>query len=72
MLSEVQVQMKAAEAVAKIAALPLRKGLTVLMGAGGNVQVPPGSHGMLALDGDLVTSQPQIARDLLELPAGCQ
>jgi len=65
-------QMKAAGAVAKIATLPLTNGVRLLMGADGNILVLPGADGILAVDGGLVTSQPQIARDLSELSAGCQ
>ena len=53
-------QMRAAGATAKITVLPLRAGVYVLMGSGGNILVTSGSDGKLAVDSGFATSQPQI------------
>jgi hypothetical protein len=43
-------QMRAGAASAKITTLPLRNGLTTLMGSGGNIIVLPGHDGKLLID----------------------
>ena len=53
-------QMRAAGATAKITVLPLRDGVNVLMGSGGNILVTSGADGKLAIDSGYATSQPQI------------
>jgi glyoxylase-like metal-dependent hydrolase (beta-lactamase superfamily II) len=57
-------QMRAAGATAKIMVLPIRAGVSVLMGSGGNILVTSGSDGKLAVDSGYATSQPQIERAL--------
>jgi len=53
-------QMRAAGATAKITVLPLRAGVSVLMGSGGNILVTSGSDGKLTVDSGYATSQSQI------------
>jgi glyoxylase-like metal-dependent hydrolase (beta-lactamase superfamily II) len=62
-------QMRAAGSTAKITILPLRDGLSLLVGSGGNVLVLPGSDGKLAVDSGYATSQPQIEQALAALSA---
>ncbi len=64
-----EAQMKAAGAVARISTLPLRSGVSMLIGAGGNILAFPGADGILAVDSGFVTSGPQIARALSALSA---
>jgi glyoxylase-like metal-dependent hydrolase (beta-lactamase superfamily II) len=53
-------QMRAAGATAKVTVSPLRGGVNVLMGSGGNILVTSGSDGKLAVDSGYATSQAQI------------
>jgi glyoxylase-like metal-dependent hydrolase (beta-lactamase superfamily II) len=57
-------QMRAGAASAKITTLPLRNGLTTLMGSGGNIIVLPGHDGKLLIDSGIATSQPQLTEAL--------
>jgi glyoxylase-like metal-dependent hydrolase (beta-lactamase superfamily II) len=57
-------QMRADGATAKILVLPLRGGVNVLMGSGGNILVTSGADGKLAVDSGYATSQPQIEKAL--------
>ena len=57
-------QMRAAAATAKIDTVPLRNGLKLLMGSGGNIVVLPGKDGQLLVDSGFSSSQPQIAAAL--------
>jgi hypothetical protein len=49
---------------AKVATLALRRNLSVLSGAGGNIIVLPGSDGKILVDAGYATSQRQIAEAL--------
>lgn len=60
-------QMKAAGATAKVATIPLRSGLSLLAGAGGNILVLSGADGLLAVDSGLCTAQAQITKALAAL-----
>jgi glyoxylase-like metal-dependent hydrolase (beta-lactamase superfamily II) len=62
-------QMRAGGATAKIDTRPLRNGVSVLMGSGGNILVLPGADGKLAVDTGFATSQRQIASALSALSA---
>jgi glyoxylase-like metal-dependent hydrolase (beta-lactamase superfamily II) len=62
-------QMRAAGATAKIDTRPLRNGVSVLMGSGGNILVLPGADGKLAVDSGFATSQQHIAKALSALSA---
>ncbi|MBB5057436.1 glyoxylase-like metal-dependent hydrolase (beta-lactamase superfamily II) [Granulicella aggregans] len=62
-------QMRAAGSTAKITVVPLRAGVSVLMGSGGNILVTSGPDGKLAVDSGFATSQPQIERALLSVSA---
>jgi glyoxylase-like metal-dependent hydrolase (beta-lactamase superfamily II) len=62
-------QMKAAGARAQIAVVPLRSGLTLLSGAGGNILVLSGPDGVVAVDSGLSTAQSQIAKAMDALTA---
>jgi glyoxylase-like metal-dependent hydrolase (beta-lactamase superfamily II) len=62
-------QMRAAGTTAKIKTLPLRNGLSVLMGSGGNIVVLPGRDGKLSIDSGFATSQTQMAAALEALSA---
>jgi len=57
-------RMRAAGATAKVTVLPLRAGVSVLTGSGGNILVTTGPDGTLAVDSGYATSQPQIERAL--------
>jgi glyoxylase-like metal-dependent hydrolase (beta-lactamase superfamily II) len=57
-------QMKAAGATAQIAVVPLRRGLTLLSGAGGNILALFGPDGAVAVDSGLSTAQAQISKAL--------
>jgi glyoxylase-like metal-dependent hydrolase (beta-lactamase superfamily II) len=57
-------QMRAAGATAKITVSPLRGGVTVLMGSGGNIFVTSGADGKLAVDSGYATSQVQVENAL--------
>jgi glyoxylase-like metal-dependent hydrolase (beta-lactamase superfamily II) len=56
--------MRADGATAKITVLPLRGGVSVLMGSGGHILVTSGSDGKLAVDSGYAKSQPQIEHAL--------
>jgi glyoxylase-like metal-dependent hydrolase (beta-lactamase superfamily II) len=62
-------QMRAAGAAANIKTLPLRNGLSVLMGSGGNIVVLPGKDGKLLVDSGFSTSQPQLTEALTAISA---
>jgi glyoxylase-like metal-dependent hydrolase (beta-lactamase superfamily II) len=62
-------QMRAAGATAKITVSPLRDGVNVLMGSGGNILVTSGSDGILAVDSGYATSQRQIENALTTVSA---
>jgi glyoxylase-like metal-dependent hydrolase (beta-lactamase superfamily II) len=62
-------QMRAAGTTAKITVLPLRAGVSVLMGSGGNILVTSGPDDKLAIDSGYATSQPQIERALSSVSA---
>lgn len=62
-------QMRASGATAKIDSRPLRNGVSVLIGSGGNILVLPGPDGKLAVDSGFATSQEQIAKALSGLSA---
>ena len=53
-------QMRAAAASAKITTQPLRNGVQLLMGSGGNIVVLPGKDGKVLIDSGFSSSQPQI------------
>jgi glyoxylase-like metal-dependent hydrolase (beta-lactamase superfamily II) len=55
-------QMRASGATAKIDTRPLRNGVSVLIGSGGNILVLPGPDGKLAVDSGFATSEQQIAK----------
>ena len=57
-------QMRAGGATTKITVLPLRAGVSVLMGSGGNILVTSGSDGKLTVDSGYATSRSQIENAL--------
>jgi glyoxylase-like metal-dependent hydrolase (beta-lactamase superfamily II) len=56
-------------ATAKIALQPLRRNITVLLGAGGNIAVLTGPDGKLLVDGEIVTARPNLAVALANINA---
>jgi glyoxylase-like metal-dependent hydrolase (beta-lactamase superfamily II) len=60
-------QMRASGVAAKIAILPARRNVSVLMGSGGNIAVLTGKDGKLLVDSGFSTSQTQIAAALASL-----
>jgi glyoxylase-like metal-dependent hydrolase (beta-lactamase superfamily II) len=62
-------QMRAAGATAKITVSPLRGGVHVLMGAGGNILATSGSDGKLAIDSGYATCQTQLEKALATISA---
>jgi glyoxylase-like metal-dependent hydrolase (beta-lactamase superfamily II) len=62
-------QMRAAAASAKIQTQPLRNGVQLLMGSGGNIVVLPGKDGKLVVDSGFSSSQPQITLALAAISA---
>jgi len=67
--ADVIAQMRAGGATAKIAVVPARRGVSVLMGSGGNIAVLPGKDGKLVVDSGYSTSKTQIAEALAGLGA---
>src|SRR5271167_2380549 len=49
-------------ATAKITVQPLRRNVTVLLGAGGNIAVLTGPDGKLLIDAEIVTASPNVAK----------
>lgn len=68
-LPAVVVQGRAAGATAKITTMPLRGGISVLMGSGGNIAVLPGTGGKLLVDSGYSTSKPQVLEALNAISA---
>jgi len=67
--ADVIAQMRASGATAKIAVVPARRGVSVLMGSGGNIAVLPGKDGKLLVDSGFSTSKTQITEALNGLGA---
>jgi glyoxylase-like metal-dependent hydrolase (beta-lactamase superfamily II) len=67
--ADVIAQMRASGATTKITVLPARRGVSVLMGSGGNIAVLPGKDGKLLVDSGFSTSKAQIAEALATLGA---
>ena len=63
-LPRVILEGHASGAAAKIETKPLRRGVNVLMGSGGNIAVLTGSDGKLLIDSGYSTSQPQLTAAL--------
>ncbi len=62
-------QMRAAGATSKITVLPLRGGVSALMGSGGNILVTSGPDGKLAVDSGFATTRRQVADALSSVSA---
>ena len=60
-------QMRADGALAKITIQKLRRGVTALMGSGGNILVIAGRDGQLTVDSGYATSEPQIRAALKQI-----
>jgi len=56
-------------ATAKIAVQTLRRDITVLLGAGGNIAVLTGRDGKLLIDGEIVTAGPKVSEALATINA---
>jgi glyoxylase-like metal-dependent hydrolase (beta-lactamase superfamily II) len=54
---------------AKITVQPLRRNISVLLGAGGNIAVLTGADGKLLIDAEIVTARPQVAEALSSINA---
>ncbi len=67
--ADVIAQMRAGGATAKITVVPARRGVSVLMGSGGNIAVLPGKDGKVVVDSGYSTSKGQIAEALAGLGA---
>jgi glyoxylase-like metal-dependent hydrolase (beta-lactamase superfamily II) len=64
------IKINEAAAKADIAVAPLRGGLSVLMGSGGNITVMSGEEGKLMVDAGIASSQPRIEAALDKLGPG--
>jgi glyoxylase-like metal-dependent hydrolase (beta-lactamase superfamily II) len=56
-------------ATAKITVQALRRNISVLLGAGGNIAVLSGPDGKLLVDGEIITSRPNVAAALTSINA---
>jgi glyoxylase-like metal-dependent hydrolase (beta-lactamase superfamily II) len=56
-------------AIAKITVQPLRRNITVLLGAGGNIAVLTGPDGKLLVDSEIVTARPRVSQALTGINA---
>lgn len=56
-------------AKAKITVQKLRRNITVLLGAGGNIAVLTGADGKLLIDAEIITARPQVAEALAGINA---
>ena len=56
-------------ATAKVTVQNLRRNITVLLGAGGNIAVLTGSDGKLLVDAEIVTARPNVSKALANINA---
>src|SRR5271154_2084314 len=56
-------------ATAKITVQPLRRNITVLLGAGGNIAVLTGPDGKLLIDAEIFSARPNVAKALASINA---
>ena len=56
-------------ATAKVTVLPLRRNITVLLGAGGNIAVLTGPDGKLLVDAEIVTARPKVSEAIAGINA---
>jgi glyoxylase-like metal-dependent hydrolase (beta-lactamase superfamily II) len=56
-------------ASAKIVVQPLRRNISVLLGAGGNIAVLTGADGKLLIDAEIVTARPQVSEAIASINA---
>src|SRR5271170_7935872 len=56
-------------ATARVTIQPLRRNVSVLLGAGGNITVLTGSDGKLLVDAAIVTARPNVANALASINA---
>jgi glyoxylase-like metal-dependent hydrolase (beta-lactamase superfamily II) len=57
-------------ASAKVTVQPLRRNISVLLGAGGNIAVLTGPDGKLLVDAEIVTARPNVSKALASINAG--
>src|SRR5260370_467960 len=56
-------------ATAKVTVQPLRRNISVLLGAGGNIAVLTGPNGKLLIDSEIVTARPNVTKALASINA---
>ena len=56
-------------ATAKVTIQPLRRNVSVLLGAGGNITVLTGPDGKLLVDAAIITARPNVANALASINA---
>jgi glyoxylase-like metal-dependent hydrolase (beta-lactamase superfamily II) len=56
-------------AIAKVTVLSLRRNISVLLGAGGNIAVLTGPDGKLLIDAEIVTARPNVEKAIASINA---